>query len=602
MCGIAGIIDLAGQQRLITRSLAVMLGELEHRGPDGEGRFAEGPVAMGMRRLSIIDLRRGGQPFYGLGGRIVAFQNGEIYNYRSLRQELRRLGYSFRSDSDTEVVAHGYAAWGMDGMLDKLDGMFAIAILDRRSGELHLARDRFGEKPLFYAWAEGKFAYCSSMAVVAALPWVDNDVRPRSLERYLALHYIPGRQTLLAGVHRVLPGERLSVRVTDPVPRKSRYYRFPPPSADAEQPSETKVAELLEQAVTSRLAADVPVGVFLSGGLDSSLVAAIAARSQPGLPTFSMGFASAEHDESEHARTVAAAIGSRHHRYRFDEAAFLSLLPQTASALDEPNGDQALLPLYWLCREARKDVKVVLSGEGADEAFAGYFYYRRFLASNGERPVQSLIHDDRAISPSGFPLLTDVYTRQRLLIAGDDACDPWERRILRDIEGLPPLARATAADLLTWLPDDLLVKFDRMSMAHGLEGRAPYLFKELVEYGIRLPDPSRMTADRVKVLLRQAAKRYLPESIVERPKQGFVLPMRDWLRQWFNEHGPARPYFIRRSVPGLDMDAVAAIAERTLADGIRNDRLLFALVMLAEWQHAFERKRGSLRKRLGLPL
>lgn len=598
MCGIAGLIDLAGQQRL-RRSLSVMLGELEHRGPDGEGRFAEGPVAMGMRRLSIIDLRRGGQPFYSLTGRIVAFQNGEIYNYRSLRQELRRLGYPFRSDSDTEVIAHGYAAWGMDGMLDKLDGMFAIAILDRRSGELHLARDRFGEKPLFYAASTGKFAYCSSMAVLAALPWVNNEVHPRSLERYLALHYVPGEQTLLTGVNRVLPGERLTVRVTDPVPRISRYYRLPPPtSVDAEQPPESKVAELLERAVTSRLAADVPVGVFLSGGLDSSLVAAIAARSQPGLPTFSMGFASAEHDESEHARTVAAAIGSRHHRYRFDETAFLSLLPQTASALDEPNGDQALLPLFWLCREARKNVKVVLSGEGADEAFAGYFYYGRFLAPDGERTVQSLIRDDRAISPSGFPLLTDAFARQRLLIASDDACDSWEEQILRAIEGFPPLARATAADLLTWLPDDLLVKFDRMSMAHGLEGRAPYLYKELVEFGMCLPESSRMTADRVKVLLRQTAKRYLPESIVDRPKQGFVLPMRNWLRQWFNEHGPARHYFIRRGVPGLDMDAVAAIAEETLADGIRNDRLLFALVMLAEWQHAFERKRESLGKKL----
>ncbi len=599
MCGIAGLIDLEGQHRLLVRSLSVMLGELEHRGPDGEGRFAEGPVAMGMRRLSIIDLRRGGQPFYSLNGRIVAFLNGEIYNYRSLRQELRRLGYRFRSDSDTEVIAHGYAAWRMDGLLDKLDGMFAIAILDRRSGELHLARDRFGEKPLFYAASTGKFAYCSSMAVLAALPWVNHDVRPRSLERYLALHYVPGEQTLLAGVNRVLPGERLTVRVDNPVPRRSRYYRLPTlVVADAEWPFEMKIAELLERAVTSRLAADVPVGVFLSGGLDSSLVAAIAARSQPGLPTFSMGFASADYDETEHARTVAAAVGSRHHRYLFDESSFMSLLTQTASALDEPNGDQALLPLYWLCREARKEVKVVLSGEGADEAFAGYFYYERFLASNAEMPVQSLIHDDRIISPSGFPLLTDAYTRQRLLVARDDAWEPWEEQVLRDIEGYAPLARATAADLLTWLPDDLLVKFDRMSMAHGLEGRAPYLFKELVEFGLGLPESSRMTADRVKVILRQAARRFLPESIVERPKQGFVLPMRNWLRQWFNEHGQARHYFNRRRVPGLDMDAVAAVAEETLADGIRNDRLLFALVMLSEWQHAFERKRESLRKRL----
>jgi len=577
-----------------------MLGELEHRGPDSEGRFLEGSVALGMRRLSIIDLRQGGQPFYSMNRRIVAFQNGEIYNYRSLRQELIGLGYLFRSCSDTEVIAHGYAAWGMDGLLDKLDGMFAIAILDRRSGELHLARDRFGEKPLFYAASAGKFAYCSSMSVLAALPWVNNDVHPLSLERYLALHYIPGDRTLLAGVNRVLPGERLTVRVDNPVPLKSRYYQLPRSmSADTEQPSETKVSELLERAVTSRLAADVPVGVFLSGGLDSSLIAAIAARSQPGLPTFSMGFASAKYDESEHAQTVAAAIGSRHHRYRFDEASFMSLLPQVAAALDEPNGDQALLPLYWLCREARKDVKVVLSGEGADEVFAGYFYYERFLAPDAEHPVQSLIHDDRIISPSGFPLLTDAYTRQRLLVACDDnAHDRWEEQLLCDIDGYAPLTRATAADLLTWLPDDLLVKFDRMSMAHGLEGRSPYLFKELVEFGLGLPESNRMTADRVKVLLRQAAKRYLPASIVDRPKQGFVLPMRSWLRQWFNEHGSARHYFNRRRVPGLDMDAVASIAELTLADGIRNDRLLFALVMLAEWQHAFERKRESLRKKL----
>ncbi|MFC5702031.1 asparagine synthase (glutamine-hydrolyzing) [Cohnella faecalis] len=595
MCGIAGIIDHERKNGL-DGILSAMLGAIEHRGPDGEGRFAAESVAMGMRRLSVIDLTGGGQPFYSLNGRIVAFQNGEIYNYRALQRELRLLGFAFRSDSDTEVIAHGYAAWGMDGLLDKLDGMFAIAVLDRRTGDLHLARDRFGEKPIFYAAAEGKFAYCSSMAVLAALPWVKNDIRPLGLERYLALHYVPGEQTMLAGVERVLPGERLTIEVAKPVPSRTVYYELP--SLSEVEPSERKLAELLEKAVTSRLVADVPIGVFLSGGLDSSLVAAIAARSQPDLFTFSMGFSSAEHDESEHARTVAAAIGSKHHRYHFDESAFLDLLPQVASSLDEPNGDQALLPLFWLSREARKDVKVVLSGEGADEVFAGYFYYRQFLSPSIEPLTQSLIRNEKAISPSGFPLLTDAAGRERLLLDTAEASDLWEERIMKAIDGRSPLARATAADLLTWLPDDLLVKLDRMTMAHSLEGRAPFLSRELVEFGLHLPEGGRMTADRVKVLLRETAKRYLPESILNRPKRGFVLPMKSWLRQWFNEHQSAQSYFGGRSVPGLDMDAAARLAEEILASGIQNERFLFALVMLAEWHRAFRSGRDKIVKKL----
>lgn len=598
MCGIAGFVSAA----LGPDALAPLLDSMVARGPDGMGVHHDGPVHMGMRRLSVIDLAHGNQPLYAADGQVVAFQNGEIYNYRALRAELTAAGCRFATDSDTEVLAHGYAHWSMDGLLARLDGMYAIAIHDRARGELHLARDRFGEKPLFFAAGDRGFGYASTLLAVAALPWVTGERDPLALDRYLALHHVPGSRSILKGVEQVLPGERLVVRLSDLSVRRERYYR--PALCRPVAVDDDRLAAALERAVVSRLVADVPVGVFLSGGLDSSLVAAIAARHKPRIDTFSMGFGDPAVDESTHAATLAQAAGTTHHSFTFDTDRFLTLVPEVAAALDVPLGDQALLPVHWLSREARRHVTVVLAGEGADEVFAGYGYYAPFspAAVPGWRqrlrdrfappalpPVSPLLNGATLTTPSGFPLLTQADTRHYLTGRPSPDPDDWEAG-LRDwlASAHDPLQRATAAEFATWLPDDLLVKLDRMTMAHGLEGRAPFLSPELVEMGLNLPAHERQLGPVSKRALRRVAARYLPPALLERPKQGFVLPMGPWLREWFDQAGGPAAYFAAGSCGGIDPAAAAALVTADLAVDHPNVRLLFALVMLVEWDRAFQ--------------
>jgi asparagine synthase (glutamine-hydrolysing) len=591
MCGIVGFIDT--QAGVSEGLLASLRDVMAHRGPDGSGEFVEGQVGMAMRRLAVIDVEHGHQPLTSQDGRVVAFQNGEIYNHLELRRELEVDGFVFRTSSDTEVLAHGFARWGMEGLLQRVDGMYAMAILDRPARELHLARDRFGEKPLFYAEAEGRFAYASHLLSLAALPWVERSIDPVALDRYLAVHYVPGEATLFKGIRRVLPGQRLVVPLDQPRAHVFRYYRLPLGIQRA--PGDEELAAELERAVSSRLLADVPVGVFLSGGLDSSIVAALAARHQPGIDTFSMGFHDGNYDESPFARQVAATVGSRHHHFVFDDRSFHELLPQVAAALDEPVGDQALLPLYWLCREARRHVTVALSGEGADEVFGGYAYYHDALPEG--RTAGRLVHNGSAVTPSGFPLLTTAAEREHLCGGASVDGDEFERDLLRWLDtSVDPLQRATAADLATWLPDDLLVKFDRMAMAHSLEGRAPYLQPRLAETGLQLPSAQRVRDGLVKVALRRVAARWLPPAIVERGKHGFILPMESWLRQWFASQGGPAEYFGSGALPGLEVSAAIAVAAADLGRGVRRPRLLFALVALMEWHRAFLGRLRELRR------
>ncbi len=596
MCGIVGLIDTVSGS-VPSELLFAMRDLMVKRGPDGEGHFLHGAIGMAMRRLSIIDLEHGWQPLLSRNGDVVAFQNGEIYNFRELRKLLEKRDYQFRTDSDTEVLAHGFAEWGIKGLLERIDGMYALAILDRGANALYLARDRFGEKPLFYSSSGGRFAYASNLRSLALLPWVSSEIGAKALDYYLALHYIPGEMTFFRDIKRVLPGEYLVIPLNEPIPRAFRYYQ--PTLGRTNRISDDELVTLIEQSVESRLIADVPVGVFLSGGLDSSIVAAVAAKKQPRISTFSMGFESRAHDESSAAALVAKSIGSSHHSFLFREESFIKLLPEVASALDEPVGDQAMLPLYWLCQEARKHVKVVLAGEGADEVFAGYSYYRQFLeilpwhekvlnllrtGKSRAASIRELLGEGSLTTPSGFPLLTDSSTRQRLVGHCDYAASSWEGGILGWLDKAnDPLQRGTAADLTTWLPDDLLVKFDRMAMAHSLEGRAPYLHPAIVDAGLSLPQQQRMRCSESKVALRRIAARWLPPEILDRPKQGFVLPMRKWLKEWFDLHGSVEDYISACKIDFLDNSEVIRLVKNDLADGINRERLLFALVLLFEW-------------------
>jgi asparagine synthase (glutamine-hydrolysing) len=593
VCGIVGVVDT--REPLGEAALVRLRDVMAPRGPDGAGAFRADHVSMAMRRLAVIDVAGGDQPLRSAGGQVVAFQNGEIYNHADLRRELESAGVAFLTQSDTEVLAHGYVRWGMDGLLARLDGMYAIALLDRRTGELHLARDRFGEKPLFYAEAPGRFAYASDLRALAALPWVDLEVDAAALDQYLALHYVAGPRTIFRGIRRLLPGHRLRLRTRDPRAEVVRYDR--PALGPAVPVTDDELAARLEHAVLSRLVADVPVGVFLSGGLDSAVVASLAARGRPGIDTFSMGFASGRYDESPFARQVAAAVGSRHHHFVFDEHSFRALLPRVADALDEPVGDQALLPLYWLCGEARRHVTVALAGEGADEVFAGYSYYREALGDGAATGTRRLTRNPRPVTPSGFPLLADAAERARLCAARPEP-DGWEQDLVAWLDGAGDgLQRATAADLATWLPDDLLVKFDRMAMAHGLEGRAPYLQPALAQAGLRLPAAQRWHGGVGKVALRRVAARWVPRAILERPKHGFILPMESWLDAHFRDAGGPRAYFQAAGVPGLERAEAAAVVEADLRRGVQRPRLLFALVALVEWHRAFAARHAELRAR-----
>lgn len=616
MCGIAGFVC----PEMSEKHLHAMLDSMRARGPDGVGEFHLGTLHMGMRRLSIIDLAHGWQPLYARGGSVVAFQNGEIYNHRALRKELEGSGYVFLTDSDTEVLAHGYVAWGWPGLLKKIDGMYAVAIMDREKNRLFLARDRFGEKPLFFSHSKDGFAYASNLLSMSALPWVSDEWDPLALDYYLALHFVPGPRTVFRDVRQLLPGEALDLNLSNLTFRTFRYY-VPHPSASGPG-SDADLRRTLETAVTSRLVADVPVGVFLSGGLDSSLVASIAAAASPGIRTFSIGFGGSDSDESPFAEKLARHIGSNHLTLQFGMDSFREMLPQVADALDTPIGDQALLPVFWLAREASREVKVVLAGEGADEMFAGYGYYRQFLKRDPRNylfkflrrlryrkmPVagnRGLINEHVSILLSGFPILMSLSDRRKILegVVKDEtnACfnDSWAQEVMVGIESQDnALLRATLYDVQTWLADDLLVKFDRMAMAHSIEGRAPFLYPALAEKGLALREKDRMCGRVSKVALRRISQCYIPPELAERPKKGFVLPMARWLETWFADQGGAENYFLQKNIVGLNSEWLTRLVREDLADGVRRERMLFALVMLGEWWNAFSRKRHALRKAL----
>lgn len=596
MCGIAGFIHPTAGTELLDRQL----GAIYRRGPDGEGRYSHGCMHLGMRRLSIIDLAGGWQPLLSRDGRVIAFQNGEIYNYRALRQLLEARGYTFKTHSDTEVLAHGYDAWGIEGLLDRLDGMYALCIADLDSGKLHLARDRFGEKPLYFAYADGRFVYGSSLRSVTLAPWLQLDINPWAIERYLACHFVAGSQTVFKGVSKLLPGERLEIPINAAAaPAVSRYYR---PRLEAPRPATVDELEsLLEEAIESRLVADVPMGIFLSGGIDSSLIAAIAARNHPEVESFCMAFDDVEADESMHAQAVADHFGLKLNTFHFTASSFMDLLPAVCTALDEPVGDQALLPVHWLSHMAGERVKVVLSGEGADEVFGGYGYYAdaakplggdfqaAYAAAHSEfGQAEGLLVEQLGQTHAGFPLLTYRHERDALVPATRGEPDAFERDLVSWLAtARDPLQRKSAADMASWLSDDLLIKADRMTMAASIEGRAPFLSPKVVERGLAMPQYQKFADGQSKVLLRELARKLLPASVVDRKKHGFVLPMNLWVRDWFDAHGGFESYLARGE--GLGIDKSALIALYSDPNSRYRERLWFAVIVLFEWWNSFHR-------------
>jgi asparagine synthase (glutamine-hydrolysing) len=554
MCGICGIASPVGAPDL--DRLAAMSATLVHRGPDSAGEYAEGPVALAARRLAIIDLAGGDQPIANEDGSCVVVQNGEIYNYHELRRELERDGHTFRTHSDTEALVHLYEQHGV-GFARRLRGMFAVAIWDARARRLVLARDRYGIKPLYYRHHAGELAFASELR---ALPRGEIDFD--ALEAFLAFNSIPAPYSIFRDV-RKLPAGHVLVWEADGHMRLERYARPGPVAAEPLRGDDE--AELVEElrarlrdSVRAHLLADVPVGVLLSGGVDSAVLAALAAQetSEP-VHTFTIGFDERSFDERGHARRVAERYGTNHHELLVSPDPTL-LLPALADVFDEPFADSSALPTYLVSQLAAEHVKVALSGEGGDELFGGYYTYTADLFADRVAPLARLVRPLVERLPTSTSKASFDYKAKRFVRAAhlpalerhhgwkeifsadmrseltgrSVAFDPVDvyRARYRETEGCNGLARLQDVDFGVYLVDDLLVKTDRASMAHSLEARVPFLDPAVANFAFALPAAQKVHGLSKKVLLRKAVAPLLPREIVHGRKRGFSIPAAAWLR------------------------------------------------------------------------
>jgi asparagine synthase (glutamine-hydrolysing) len=570
VCGICGMVALDGGA-VDERAVRAMADAIVHRGPDSEGVFADGPVALAARRLAIIDLARGDQPMRNEDGTVVVVQNGELYEHRAVQAALEQRGHRFTSHCDTEVLPHLYEERGLE-FVDGVRGMFAVALWDASERRLLLARDPFGIKPLYYRVAGGVLSFASELKALVRQPGFGGDVDLEALDAYLAFNSVPAPMSIYREVRKLPAGHVLEAR--DGRISVRRYARPAPVAAsDVRRESGADLAvelrDRLRDSVRAHLESDVPVGVFLSGGIDSSLLAALAAQetSEP-VRTFSIGFEERSFDELARARMVARRYGTDHHELvlRPDAAA---LLPEIAAAFDEPFADSSALPTYVVSRLASEHVKVALSGEGGDELFGGYFTYvadvlaarsRARAAAGLARPlVERLPSSSRRVSLEykakrfvraaarpplerhhGWKEIFSAEARAALLepsrrLPGVDPLAGWRARYA-ETAGAEPLARLQDVDIGTYLVDDLLVKTDRASMAHSLEVRVPFLDPVVAELALALPTSQKVLGLAKKRLLRRAAAGLVPRSIVHGPKRGFSIPAAAWLR------GELRPF------------------------------------------------------------
>jgi len=653
MCGITGWAStIPERMQGAAPILAGMRDKLRHRGPDDHGSYFEleeavperGGVALGFRRLSIVDLDGGHQPMANEDGQVWVVFNGEIYNHLDLRQELTRLGHTFATSCDTEVLVHGWEAWG-EALLPRLNGMFDLAIWDGGRRELFLARDRFGKKPLFYASLDGDrtLVFGTELSAVLAHPQVPADIDPEGLQSLLLFDYVTSPCSMIRGVRTLEPGTWLrwtpdgqgGARV-----RSGAWYVPSPPDPQLGRLNESQaVAELdrrLQRAVERRLMADVPLGIFLSGGIDSSLVAYYAARLRPPatLDTFAIGFEDASFDESAHARSVARHLGTRHHERILGPAACVELAPQLTARLDQPLADGSILPTSFLCAFARESVTVALGGDGGDEWFLGYptFYAHgvaRMLDRAGLGRLQPLLQRAAARLPVAHGNLSLDFQIKRFVaglgydggmrhIAWIGGLEPRQHhRVLRPevlaalgdrleqrVEAVWRSWRAVGRDdadglaalyARFYLGDGVLQKVDRASMLHSLEVRAPLLDPEVVELARALPTSFKLRGRTTKAILRRLAHDKLPHAIVRRPKKGFGVPLAQWLR------GPLRAWMTDLLAPArladspwLDPVGVQRLVDEHLGGRADHRKVLWALLCFCSWHERLRADSASL--------
>ena len=595
---------------------------MRHRGPDGCGEWwsTDGCVGFGHRRLAVIDLSAAGaQPMTDPSGRLHIVFNGEIYNFADLRQQLAAKGHAFRSHTDTEVVLAAYHEWGSD-CLARLNGMFAFALYDAERRRLFLARDRAGEKPLFYALSGDSLRFASELKGLMADPLLSREIDPEALDCYLTMGFIPGERCILRAGRKLPPGHALLFDLDGATSQVWRYWRLPEPAAEsgttiaAEAQLLDELETLLSDAVRRQLVADVPVGILLSGGVDSSLITALAARAVRKVRTFTMRFPGhGGFDETEHARLVARHFATEHLELEMGDST-VELLPLLARQLDEPMVDSSIIPTYLISQLVRRHCTVALGGDGGDELFGGYFHYTRLLKMQRTvgrlpRPMRlSLARTAGHLLPLGFrgrnwlqalavdledglPLIAhhfDSRSRRQLIKDRNEWRPVGEDIRARSVPRTPSLLeRATRWDFENYLAEDILVKVDRASMLNSLEIRAPLLDYRVIEFAFgKVPLHLRATSNDRKILLKRLAARILPPQFDRRRKQGFSIPLASWLRQ-----GPWRRFF-REVLLGsdtslFDRKALAHVLDGQ-AKGRANSERLFALVMLELWRREYQ--------------
>ena len=642
MCGITGILQTPHASRSADlAAIGPMTARLRHRGPDADGFWSDrdAGVAFGHRRLSIIDLSDAGrQPMLSSDGRFVITFNGEIYNYKPLRQELECAGRRFIGNSDTEVLLGLIEKWGLEKALQRCNGMFAIGLWDRRNRTLHLARDRMGKKPLYVARTSSAVVFASELKAIAAFPDFHQEIDPGAVAEFLSRGWLPEDQCIWRGVFKIPPGGALSIRAEDlsvcrdaaALQERARCWwsladvahtgRAALATADDQQ-LVSQACDLLKAAVADRMVADVPVGLFLSGGIDSSTVVALMqAQSARPVRTFTIGFGERAFDETANAAAVAQHLGTSHTELRLTSADARAVIPELPTIWDEPFADESQIPTLLLSRLARQDVTVALSGDGGDECFAGY---SRHVLSARLAPLLNSNRSIRTMAASGVALLGrgmresvvetlrlpgwlqrmthgDRINRLADLIGSNDVGEMYRRstrlselQLTRTQAGsepdtIPPLndllSDFIVRDMLGYLPSDILVKLDRASMATSLEARCPLLDHRVVEFSWALPNSAKVRHGQGKWLLRQVLGRYLPRHLFERPKQGFDVPIGSWLK------GPLRSWASDllsesrlRNQHLLDVSRVQECWLQHLSGRRDFSRPLWAVLMLQSW-------------------
>ena len=619
MCGFVGI---AATHSVSNRSwLAAGRDELRHRGPDDAGEWwsTDGRVGLGHRRLSILELSPlGHQPMQDANRSLSIAFNGEIYNHNDLRRELIAQGFVFRSHSDTEVLLAAYSAWG-EACLERFNGMFAFALYDGPKQTLFMARDRAGEKPLFYRLANGSLQFASELKAMLANPEAPRRIDMESLDCYLGMGFIPGERCILQGYNKLPPAHALSFNLASGTCKVWQYWALPELSTDAARGSVDEnelldeLEQLLEDAVSLQLEADVPVGILLSGGVDSSLVTAMAARKSSKIRTFSIGFPGhGKLDETEHARLIARYFGTEHTEL-VAEPTTADLIPILAKQFDEPMVDSSMIPTWLVTNLVRQHCKVALGGDGGDELFGGYSHYSRLLwlrnrleympkilrqnlsyaaecwlptGLRGRNYLQSLNTDLRNALPFSIMGVFDLTTRNNLMRSLPRTKFVTEQIYAARIPSASDiLQRATRNDFYSYLPEDLLVKIDRTSMLNSLEMRAPLLDYHLIEFAFKkVPSHLKATTGQKKIFLKRLAARVLPPEFDQQRKQGFSIPMQEWLKA-----GPFRELFqnvLYSSSCIFDRKTVETLFN--LQDrGFNNGERLFALVQFELWKEHY---------------